>query len=214
MPSYGIVSLGKLSTFKGVSPMRTTDPAPLTEAQLDVVRETFAGLMILAETARTVEEAADEGDRVAIEILRRRAGLPFRLYEREPIDADTLGVPLWQWHAAQLEQTPDSIVNGARRDHPNWQVRSNELIPPQRTKVDYESPTERDRLIAYRLRLAGTARCASCGAELTQAWDWRYQLVRAVEHVADHSGKFLMRVPNLLTYWGPRGGAVRDHRCR
>lgn len=123
------------------------------------------------------------------------------------------GAPFWAWRGAQPTRTPEFVITRARSDDPRWAVRSDDYIPAFGTKVPYESPSDRDRLIAYRLRLGGLATtCPDCGAAVLRGWDWRYQSLRLVESVRN-TGRFLLR-EGLLSYWGPTGGPVRTHRCR
>ena len=126
-------------------------------------------------------------------------------------DVTFLGAPFWAWRDAQQTRTPESVITLARRDDPRWSVRSDEFIPPQGTKVPYETPSERDRLIGYRLRIERSGTCEACGRPVLRAWDWKRQSLRLVEEVRN-TGKFLLR-EGLLSYWGPTGGPIGQHRC-
>jgi hypothetical protein len=88
-------------------------------------------------------------------------------------------------------------------------VRSDDLIPSQGRRVDYLSPTARDRNIAARLL---SHSCPACHTRLEDAWDWQRQSVRTVQRVSDHSGTFTLR-SGLLNFWGQRGGEVAVHDC-
>jgi len=188
---------------------------PLSEDQLAEVGAIFAGTTLsegLSKVHRTIEEAADDGDRIAISRLRTEAGLPFRFYENESPGETTYGAPLWAWHRAQPVRASDDDVAEARRDHPAWAVSSEAFIPPQGTKVDYEFPSERDAQIAYRLRLRGLeTTCPDCGAFVFRGWDWKFQTLGLVEKVR-RGGRYLLR-DGMLLYWGPAGGEVRKHEC-
>jgi len=93
--------------------------------------------------------------------------------------------------------------------HMPSRVRSDDLIPPQGRKVDYPSPTDRDRDMAARLL---SHSCPACHTRLEEAWDWQRQARRLVQHVSDHSGTFTLR-SGLLNFWGQRGGEVAVHDC-
>jgi hypothetical protein len=149
-------------------------------------------------------------------MLDQATDLPFDWFAAEVIpdegESET-GAPFWAWRGAQPTRTPEFVITRARTADPRWAVPPAFYVPASGTKVPYESPSDRDRLIAYRLRVGGLATvCADCGGSVLRAWDWRRQTLRLVEEVRN-TGKFLLR-EGLLTYWGPTGGPIRTHRCR